>query len=341
VLRKTNGLKAVRVSIAVCLFLVACTAAREGETAETSSDPAPVEGEVEILTLPELTAVALDNAPLQVVATTSIIGDVVAQVGGEAIDLTVLIGPGQDSHSYEPGVRDLTAVADAHVIFVNGWGLEEGLLDSLANIVETGVLVPVSAGITPLLLASGDEDGHLHRADPHVWFDPQNVKQWVRNIELVLTTLDPANTTGYEANAVAYLQELDTLLDYMAEQAALIPGDGRKLVTNHAALGYLAARYDFTLIGTVLSGGSTLAEPSANDLVQLAAVMREANTCTIFAETTANKQLAEAVTAELDNCEQVQVLSLYTEAISPPGSGADSYVGMMQANIDLLVEGLK
>ncbi len=318
--------------LVVALLLVACNRGEVGQVEEEESA---------ILRLPQLEPADLNDNQLRVVATTSIIGDVVAHVGGQAIDLTVLIGAGQDSHSYEPGAQDLTAVADAHVIFINGWDLEEGLLDDLANIAEADILVPVSAGIRPLPFAEGAKDEHQHHEDPHVWFDPQNVQQWVRNIEQVLAALDPANAAVYKANTAAYLQELESLLEYMDEQVTQIPAENRKLVTNHEALGYLAARYDFTLIGTVLPGGSTLAEPSANDLVRLAAAMQESNTCTIFAETTANTQLAQAAAAELDNCEQVQVLSLYTEALNPPGNEADSYISMMKVNVDLLVAGLK
>lgn len=292
----------------------------------------------EMLVLPQLTAVSLQRTKLKVVATTSLIGDVVAQVGGTAIDLKVLMGPGQDPHSYEPGARDLTAAADAHVTFVNGWNLEEGLLDNLENVADTGVIVPVSAGIVPLAFSANEADAHGQHEDPHVWLDPQNVEQWLANIEQVLTALDPANEDLYEANAQAYAQALDELMMRMDE--AMGPMNGRNLVTNHDALGYLAARYDLHVIGTVLPGASTLAEPSASDLTELATKMREANTCTIFTESTANTQLADAVAAELESCAQVQILSLYTGAIGPVGSGADSYIDMMQANIQTLLKGI-
>ena len=296
-----------------------------------------------ILTLPALERADLNGDKLRVVATTSIIGDVVTHVGDNAIDLIVLMKAGQDPHSYEPGAQDLTAVADAHVIFINGWNLEEGLLDNLANVTETGVLVPVSAGIRPLALPATDThdvENH-HHEDPHVWLDPQNVKQWVVNIEQVLTTLDPANGSQYAANAAAYQQALDKLLVEMNGAMEQVAANARSLVTNHDALGYLAARYDLTIIGTVLPGASTLAEPSASGLAELATKMEAADTCTIFADTTANIQLAEAVAAELESCDQVQILSLYTGAIGPAGSGADSYIGMMQANMATLVEGLR
>ena len=169
----------------------------------------------EMLVLPQLSAAELNGESLRVVATTSIIGDVVAQVGGEAIDLTVLIEPGQDAHSYEPAAQDLTAVANAHVIFLNGWNLEAGLVDDLENIGEAVSIVPISANIEPLTFGEDEhedegeehekEDEHGHSsADPHVWFNIHNVEQWVENVEHILSELDPANAATYQANAASY-----------------------------------------------------------------------------------------------------------------------------------------
>lgn len=307
--------------------------------------------EAATLALPHVAARAeAQVGPVPVAATTSVIGDVVAQVGGEAITLTTLMAPGQDPHSYEPSTTDLTRVAQAEVIFINGWDLEEGLVSDLANIAGDTPLVPVSAGITPLYLGENvdheeDEDGeeeHEHETgapDPHVWLDPQHVQQWVRNIELVLSTVDPANAGLYEANAAAYLQELEALEEYMEETLAPIAPERRKLVTNHDALAYFARRFDFEIVGTVLPAASTLAEPSAQGMVDLVEKMREAGVCTIFTETTANARLAETVAAELDTCEQVQVLSLHTGALGVAGSGAQTYVQMMRLNTDAVLRG--
>lgn len=302
-----------------------------------------------VLSLPELEPAGLDGSKLRVVATTSIIGDVVSQVGGEGIELTILMGPGQDPHSYEPAARDLTAVANAHVVFVNGWSLEEGLLDDLSNVAEDAPLVPVSANISPLAAGeepeedeNEEEQDHLHKgADPHVWLDPHLVRQWVENVRQALSELDPANGALYERNAVAYLAELEELVAYYDEQIASIPPDQRKLVTNHNALAYFASRYNFEVIGTVIPSASTVAEPSASTLANLVQAMKEAGVCTIFAETTINPQLAEAVAGELDNCQTVQVLTLYTGAIGPQDSGADSYTAMMRANVATIAKGLK
>lgn len=301
-----------------------------------------------VLTLPEVEAADLGGAKLRVVATTTIIGDVVGRVGGEAIELTTLMGPGQDPHGYEPAARTLTAVADAHVIFVNGWDLEEGLIDTLKNVAGDAPLVPVSAHITPLLTGEalfggeGENSGHAHQGvDPHVWLNPQLVKQWVANIVHVMSELDPANATTYESNARTYLAELEALIAYYDERIASIPQERRKLVTNHDALGYFAQQYGFEVIGTVIPSTSTVAEPSAAALAELVRTMRSAGVCTIFAESTVNPALSETVVTELDECEAVKVLTLYTGALGPEGSGADSYIGMMRVNIDTILGGLK
>lgn len=310
------------------------------------------EAEAEMLLLPEVTAVDLNGASLRVVATTSIIGDVVAQVGGEAIDLTVLMEAGQDPHSYEPAARDLTAVAEADVIFINGWDLEQGLVDDLANIGEDALVVPISANIAPLAFAGDEPEGEEHEegeahdhehsgADPHVWFSVHNVAQWVENVEHVLSELDPANAETFEANAAAYAEALAELETYAEAQLESIPAENRFLVTNHDVFSYFAQEYDFTVLGTVIPSVSTLAETSAGDLTELIATMTEHNVCAIFTETTVNDALAQTVAGELSGCAEVQVLRLYTDAVGPAGSGADSYIGMFRANVAAIVAGLR
>lgn len=351
-----NRLRGCGLLLAAALWgvvMAGCVA--ESGTADSAASATAVadehadEAEPELLRLPELAAIELGGQPLRVVATTSIIGNVVAQVGGEAINLTVLMGPGQDPHSYEPAARDLTAVAEANVIFVNGWNLEEGLVDALTNVGEGSLVVPISANITPLAFAEGGPDsegeqgdGHDHEsADPHVWFSVANVEQWVANVAQVFGELDPANKSEYEANADNYLAALQELEAYAETQLATIPAENRFLVTNHDAFGYFADSYGFTILGTVIPSLSTVAEPSANDLTNLVANMAEHHVCTLFTEATVNDTLAQTVAGELDGCETVQVVKLYTGAIGPAGSGADSYIGMFRANVDAVVAGLR
>jgi len=303
------------------------------------------ESDGEILTLPKLEPVDLGGESLQVVATTSIIGDVVAGIGGDAIVLTTLMDAGENPHSYEPAAKDLTAVAEADIIFVNGWNLEETLVDDLENIGEDAIVVPVSANIEPMAFAGHDEgsgDEHNHSGpDPHVWFSIHNVEQWTENIESILAGADPTHAEMYETNASAYLAQLQALDAEIKDQLAGIPVTDRYLITNHYALSYFARDYDFEVLGSIIPGMSTLAEPSANDLVDLIGTMEAQGICTIFTETTVSDTLAQTVAAELSGCDEVKVLPLYTGALGPTGSGADSYIGMVRANIDTILEGLR
>lgn len=324
------------------------------ENNKTAEEPIDVQepnhiDEGEMLILPVLKPVALNGSPLQVVATTSIIGDIVAQVGRGAIDLTVLIGPGVDPHSYQPGAQDLTVVENAHVIFVNGWDLEAGLARDLETIGGVGP-VPVSAGISPLAFGTGEpaeadgNEDHAHEhagADPHVWLSIRNVKQWVKNINYVLSELDPANAETFAGNAEAYSGDLEELETYVEAQLGQIPLEKRILVTNHDAFGYFANEYGFNVLGTVIPAVSTLAEPSASNLTELIAKMEKHRVCTIFTETTVSDTLAQTIAAELDNCAEVKVLALYSGSLGPVGSGAENYISMFRTNVDAIVEGLR
>jgi ABC-type Zn uptake system ZnuABC Zn-binding protein ZnuA len=300
------------------------------------------------LVLPDLQPVALaDGERLQVIATTSVIGDVVSQVGGEAIALRTLIGPGQDAHSYQPAPSDLIGLAGAGVIFINGWQLEEGLVRDLEKAAEGVPLVPVSANITPLPIGAHeeeedeDEEEHEHGlADPHVWLDPHLVRVWVENVREILSVLDPAREATYAASANSYLAELDELIAYSEEMLANVPAGQRRLVTNHEALAYFAQAFDFEIVGTVIPAASTVSEPSARALAALVNRMEAAGVCTIFVDSAANPALAEATAAELRTCEDVAVLPLYTGALGAPGSGADTYLRMMRTNVDTIVAGL-
>lgn len=342
--------------VTFALFVVGCGAGAGNDETAVSSNPAEEhedenehEAEEGMLMLPELSAVELGGEPLKVIASTNIIGDVVAQVGGEVIDLTIMIGPGQDPHSFEPAARDLTAVTNAHVIFLNGWDLEESLAHDLETIGEDVPVVAISANIAPLAFGEdeneheeGDEHEHEHSgADPHVWFSVHNVAQWVENAEHVLSDLDPVNAEIYANNAAAYLVELESLEEYAEAQMSQIPEDRRFLVTNHDSLSYFAHEYGFEVLGTVIPGASTLAEPSASDLAGLITEMEEHAVCAIFTETTVSDTLVQTVAAELDGCEEVSVIQLYTGSVGPVDSGADSYLGMFRANIDAVVAGLK
>lgn len=317
----------LRGAVAVlALWLAACTAAPEQagfQQAARLADAGLGEGE-----------------RLRIVASTSIAGDVVAQVGGDLIELQVLIQPGQDPHSYEPAARDIARLEDAHVIFVNGLGLEENLIEMLHG---TGTGVPVVAlaeDIEPLAAEhDGEEDDDHGDLDPHVWLNPLHVVTWTGTIADTLSTLDPAHADTYAANAAAYASELRALDGEIAAQVEAIPAAQRRLVTNHHALAYFAERYGFEVVGTVYLGASTLAEPNAGDLARLVETIRATGVRAIFVDSSISDEQARIIAEEVGS--EVGVYALYTGTLGPPGSGADSYLGMMRANIETIATALE
>jgi ABC-type Zn uptake system ZnuABC Zn-binding protein ZnuA len=323
---------------AAVLLLAACGAGAPSaapSAADTGSDAR----------LPELHAASLAGGQkLQVVATTGIVGDVVRNVAGDLVELSVLIGPGQDPHTYQPTPKDIAEIERAHVVFINGLGLEEGLGSTIDAAAGRGsAVVSVSTGIRPLApdaqpAASPGATPARPGAgsDPHVWFDPANVKIWVDNIEKSLSALDPPHAASYQANAAAYARRLDDLDAYIRGQVALIPPQNRKLVTDHDAFGYFADRYRFQVVGAVIPSVSTSAEPSAGELAGLVEKIRAEKVPAVFIGTTTNPKLADLVAQETG----AQVLPLYTGATGPAGSGTDTYIGMMRADVDTIVKGL-
>ena len=292
---------------------------------------------------PTLTAVPLSaGEKLRVVATTTLVGDVVRAVGGDAIQLTVLLPAGADPHTFEPAPQDVAAVADAHLVFVNGGGLETFLARLLEN-AGGAAAVPVSEGV--VFRQAGEE--HEAEApqtmppgegvDPHVWFNPWNVVVWTRNIEGALSTLDPANARLYAANARRYRLELQELDAWIEEQVAQVPQSRRQLVTDHAVLGYFADRYGFEQVGAVFPGFSSAAAPSARDLARLEETIRALDVPAIFVGTTVNPNLAQRIADDTG----VRVVSLYTGSLSEKGGPADSYLSFMRYDVSAIVEALR
>ena len=284
---------------------------------------------------------------LRVVASTTIIGDVVAQVGGDLINLTVLFPPGADPHTFEPRPQDIAAISDANVVVIHGLDLEETLNTTLdANV--NGLLVHAAEGIDLLEFAddeheheeedhSGEEE-HAHEGiDPHTWTDPNNVIIWTENIASALSEADPANAEKYRSNAEAYINELRELDAWIRAQVDAIPAGKRALVTDHASFGYFADEYGFEQVGLVVASLSTNASPSAKELAELTDAIKEHNVPAIFVGTTVNPALSEQVASDTG----AQVVFLYTGSLSEPGGEADSYLAFMKYNVMAIVEALK
>ena len=295
--------------------------------------------------LAQLEPVSLDaGKKLNVIATTNIVGDVVHQVGGDKIELTTLMGIGIDPHSYVSTPSDSAAIHDAHVVFASGAGLESNLEQTFENAGGNAVQVYLSDDLQHRLTEGGLEeeaDGHDHEheegeVDPHVWFDVRNVIHWVETIEQVLSALDPAHATAYQANAAAYTQELEELDAWVVEQVAAIPQVNRKLVTNHPSFGYLADRYGLEQVGAIYPV-SPSAEPSARDIALLEDTIREYGVPAVFAESTVNPKLAQQIADDTG----VQLVALYSGSLGEPGSGAESYIKLIRYDVGAIAEALK
>ena len=294
--------------------------------------------------LPEITAVRLSpGEKIKIVASTSIVGDVVTRVAGDAADVTTLIKVGQDPHSFEPTPTTLAAVERAHVTFVSGFGLEEGFLDTISATAK-GYLVSVSSGIDPITREDEEHDGDGHErgpSDPHVWFDPTNVMAWTKNVELVLSEADPENSDGYHERSNAYLARLAELDNSIRERIATIPKDRRKLVADHRAFAYFAEEYGLELVGTIVPDVSTSSGISPRRIAEIVELLKDERISTIFVGSTANRgleKLVESIRRELGN--QVSITRTLTGSLSETGTPGETYIGYMEYNVERIIEGL-
>ncbi|WP_063035963.1 zinc ABC transporter substrate-binding protein AztC [Nocardia grenadensis] len=272
-----------------------------------------------------------------IVVTTDILGDITRTVVGNAAAVTVLMPPNSDPHSFALSAQEAAVLDEADLIVENGLGLEEGLARHVTAAADAGVAtLPVGGEIDPLPYRGGAAAG---QADPHFWTDPQRVRRAVEVIrDRVIDTVPGIDTETVRANADRYLAELDRLQQWMADRFAGIPPERRKLVTNHHVFGYLAARFDFEVVGAVIPGGTTLASPSASDLADLAAAVRTTGVPAIFVDSTRPDRLARALAEQAGV--QVRIVGLHSESLTAPGAGASTYLEMMRANTTAMVEGL-
>ncbi|MGD8621667.1 MAG: metal ABC transporter substrate-binding protein [Anaerolineales bacterium] len=282
---------------------------------------------------------------LNVVATTNIVYDVVQNVGGELIQLEALIPRGSDPHAYEPSPGDLQTLVQADLIFINGVDLEEPLHPTFSEIANDTAIVSLSEGLTlqafsedkhEAEVADEAEDHDHDGSDPHVWLDPLNIEIWTENASRSLSAVDPAHADQYQVNADLYRQQLQDLHSWTLEQVSEIPVEQRKLVTDHRALGYFAARYSFELIDTVIPAYSTAAEPSARELGELVDVIEAESVRAIFVGTNVNTNLADRVAQDTG----IQVVPLYIGTLSSPEGPAGSYLAMMKYNVEAIVAAL-
>ena len=305
-----------------------------------------------VLLLP-ITAAAQTPAagePLQVVASFSVLGDLVQDVGGDAVQVTTLIGPGVDAHTYDPAPADLVVLESADVIFENGLGFEPWLDRFFESAQPAGERVVVTEGITPRAIGEHDEEAEHEEEegeeaheygefDPHVWHDVANAIIIAGNIRDALVGADPAHAAEYEANAAATIADLEALDAWIREQVATLPEERRKLVTSHDTFGYFADAYGFAVLGTGFGSISTEAgDPSARDIAALVGEIEAAGVPAIFAENVANPDLMASIAAEAG---VALAPTLYTDALGPAGSPGETYEGMMRSNVTTIVDALR
>jgi ABC-type Zn uptake system ZnuABC Zn-binding protein ZnuA len=273
------------------------------------------------------------NPGLKVLATTSIVADVVAQVGGKYINLTTLLPVGTDPHEFSPRPQDAAALADASIIFANGAGLESFLPPLLESAGATGKVVEVSTGITLQPLPGEDSK----TVDPHTWMDPNNVITWTDNIAAALSKADPAHASDYQANAAAYAALLRDLDAWIRAQVDQIPPANRLLVTDHAVLGYFATRYGFTQVGTITGSFSSEAAPSAQELASLEDKIRADGVRAIFVTEAASQTLTDQVAADTG----IQAVWLYHASLTDATGPAPTYLDFVRYNVNAIVKALK
>lgn len=277
---------------------------------------------------------------LQVVASTSILGDMIGRIGGEGVSVEVLIPAGVDPHAYQPSAAQVALLRDAELVVTNGLGLEEGLGDVLAAARRDGVSVlEIGPAVDPLPFGDHDADeDHEGRFDPHVWFDPVRMATAVTLLGDALADLDGGAAAELRDAAATYRAEVLEVHEEVAAMVAGIPPAHRLLVTEHDSLAYFADRYGFDVVGVVISGGSTLAEPSAGDLADLVRTIVDTGVSAVLVDVTRPTDLADVVAAEtgLD----VVVVPLYTGSLGPPGSGAETYLSLLRTDAERITEAL-
>ena len=278
---------------------------------------------------------ASDDRPL-VVVSTNILGDVVTELVGDEAQVMTLMRPNADPHSFEISAQEAARVRSADLVVSNGLGLEEGLQQHLDAAAADGVATFVAGDVIDVLeYREGDTAGS---PDPHFWTDPARMADVVEELAPALSQLPGVDGDRIAEQAADYADELAVLDAEMTEAFAAIPDEQRALVTNHHVFGYLAERFDFRVIGAVIPGGTTLAAPSASDLAALVSAVEETGVPAIFAESSSPDRLMRALAEEAGV--HVDVVELYTESLTEPGEGADTYLNMMRVNTERISTGL-
>jgi zinc/manganese transport system substrate-binding protein len=265
--------------------------------------------------------------PLKVVASFSILGDFVKNVGGERVEVTTLVGADGDVHVYTPTPADARKIAEAKLLVVNGFGLEGWLPRLLQAAGGKAAIVTVTKGIAPLKLGSD--------ADPHAWQSVANAKLYVANIRDALAAADPADAGYFASKTEAYLAKLEALEGEVRQAVGQIPESRRQVISTHDAFGYFASRYGIQFIAPV--GVSTEAEPSARDIAKIIAQVKAEHIPAVFLERISDPRLMRRISAETG----AKIGgTLYSDALGDEKGDAPTYIDMVRHNIRTLTSAL-
>ncbi|WP_368497928.1 metal ABC transporter substrate-binding protein [Herbiconiux sp. A18JL235] len=299
---------------------------------------------------------------LKVVATTTQVADFTREIAGDAASVTQLIQPNQSAHSYDPSAADLSALASADVLVINGAGLEEWLDDAISASGFDGVTIDASTGIQLSEETAGDdhaheegstEDDHAHEegeaheegddhahegGNPHIWTDPSRAEQMVATIEAGLAVADPAAASDFTTNADAYEKKLAELDGWIRENVDQVPADKRLLVSNHDAFTYFVDAYGITYVGSVIPSFDDNAEPSAAQIDELVAAIKATGVKAVFSEASISPKAADTIASEAG----VKVYSgdeaLYGDSLGPAGSDGATYLDSQIHNATVILE---
>jgi zinc/manganese transport system substrate-binding protein len=287
-----------------------------------------------------------ESGPVKVVATFSILADLVGNVGGDKVAVTTLVGPDADTHTYQPTPSDARAVAEAKLLVTNGLGLE-GWLDRLKGAANSRAAVVVaSAGVKPLTMEEEEDDkaaasgtakpGKPRRVkDPHAWQNLANGQIYVANIVEGLVAVDPPNAAFYRQNGAAYTAQLAALDGKVKEMLAVVPKAKRRVITTHDAFQYYGRAYDVAFIAPL--GISTDAEPSAGDIAKLERQIKYDKIKALFLENVTNGRLIEQIAKDTG---AVVGPPLFSDALSKPDEPASTYIKMFEHNTASLRDGM-
>jgi zinc/manganese transport system substrate-binding protein len=276
---------------------------------------------------------AADKMP--VVASFSILGDLVQIVGGDRVAVITLVGPNQDAHLFEPKPTDAKNLLQSKLLATNGLGFEPWAQKLVKSTGFKGPVLQAAQGIQSLAMPP-DKPNAKPETDPHAWQNPNNVAVYVRNIADALTKLDPAGAAIFKTNSEAYIAELKALDTWAKEQFAAIPQDKRKAITSHDAFGYFAAHYQITFLAP--QGMSTEAEPSAKQVAQLIRQIKAEKIKAVFVENMSNPKLLAQLAKDAG---VTPGAALYADALSTADQLGGTYLKMMRHNVAALAAGMK